>query len=111
MKGVVTMLQPRTPRVICRPDRITRVTHWYTRPAWVCDQDGERWPCRLARAELTEAYRQDPVALAVLMAELLPFVAAEAKTSLVDELHERFVAWTRPVPPPWAAARIEVRNP
>lgn len=67
-----------------------------TRPDWMCNTCRQPWPCPPARVELGEAYIDDPVGLLVLTSRLLILAAAET-TVPVDELRERFVAWTAAV--------------
>lgn len=57
----------------------------------VCEQP---WPCLPARVQLGEQYARDPAGLAELMSDYL-FEAVRVFLAPPQELHERFVAWTR----------------
>ncbi|MCZ7478861.1 hypothetical protein [Micromonospora sp. WMMC273] len=102
---------PEPGRLAPLPPRPDGVTHWYARPSWTCDHDCGPWPCPVARVELGDHFADDPTALALFVVAHLPHAAAEAGTLLVDELHELFVAWTRPAVRPAAAPEHPDRDP
>jgi hypothetical protein len=68
--------------------------HGPYRPQWICEPCDTPWPCDTARVGLREMYASDPVGLATHMNLLLPYVAREAPAP-AEELHERFLAWTK----------------
>lgn len=69
--------------------------HAPTRPEWTCEPCAQPWPCDTARVELGERYASNRVYLSVYMAGQLAHAAREVPHVPPQELHERFVAWTR----------------
>ncbi|GAB7039687.1 MULTISPECIES: flavin reductase [Catenuloplanes] len=61
------------------------------RPSWLCAQDGQAWPCDVARAQLAAEHGD---ALAAVLAEQLVLAAREMPNARPADLHKRFVAWT-----------------
>jgi hypothetical protein len=66
--------------------------------AWDCQVDGKPWPCDAAREELSDAFVENPVALAEFMATQLGRAASVLFAEPLDVLYERFIAWTRRSP-------------
>jgi hypothetical protein len=70
--------------------------HDYTRPGWDCGACGQPWPCPPAKVEIGERY-PDRVALWYHMLGRLYAAAGEMPRGYdPGELHDRFMAWTRP---------------
>ncbi|MCW6003839.1 hypothetical protein K1W54_04480 [Micromonospora sp. CPCC 205371] len=66
-------------------------------PRWDCKGCGKDWPCDPAREALLAEYRNQPGQLAMTMCKLME----DATTVLgqhPDDMFERFIAWTKPVP-------------
>jgi hypothetical protein len=67
-------------------------THLPVRPAWVCDDDGQDWPCPGYQDRLLRRHDRNEVAMSTAMAEWM----RDARHDLVldaIELHTRFVGW------------------
>lgn len=71
-----------------------RLTHDPSRPGWDCESCDAPWPCDPAREELADQFGRDRVGLSIYMASQLDLAVRET-TAGPQELHERFVAWTR----------------
>ena len=71
--------------------------HQPERPRWDCDTcPGEKpWPCAPAREWLRERYAGRGTLLAVEMQGLMHEAIRDRPTFKPDELHERFLSWTR----------------
>ena len=67
---------------------------------WDCRAGCGEWPCRTARSELSG--EQDPATLAMYMAAQMDAAIRALPAARPPQLHERFLAWTRP---PWAGSR------
>jgi hypothetical protein len=75
---------------------VSDVHHRPERPGWRCQEDGDEWPCHLARKALAEAFVGNEAGLPYHMARL-QIVAAD-DLAIVDpvSLYNRFVRWTEP---------------
>lgn len=71
--------------------------HQPHRPSWTCRgcRGDSPWPCSPARTRLAEAYGEGRSGLAAYLSALLTAAVEEMPATPADELHERFVAWTR----------------
>lgn len=70
--------------------------HIARRPDWSCVVDGQPYPCRVARKELTA--ENSPTRLAVFMWAQLEEAAHDLPNASVGEMFERFLKWTWYVP-------------
>jgi hypothetical protein len=68
--------------------------HRPRRPQWSCRACGEAWPCAPAQKLLSEAYHQNPEALAAHLVRLTGLAAADLSEPVPASLYGRFVAWT-----------------
>jgi hypothetical protein len=68
--------------------------HLADRTTWDCRAGCGEWPCRAARTEL--AGQQDSRTLAIYMAAQMDAAIAALPAARPPQLHERFLAWTRP---------------
>ncbi|MGI5246615.1 hypothetical protein [Dactylosporangium sp. CA-139066] len=71
----------------------TRTRHTYTRPRWICDVDGEPWPCSERRAVFLEKYDGRQPELERLMGMFLADAAADLTGESPPMLRERFTGW------------------
>lgn len=71
------------------------VPHPPSRPVWDCLACEKPWPCDPAREQLAVQYAGDRIGLSVYLGIQLARAAGEAPHLTAEELHERFVAWTR----------------
>jgi hypothetical protein len=69
--------------------------HLPRRPQWDCQTCEQEWPCDPARVRLAEAYGENRIPLSMYLASLLYVALPEMPATPPQELHERFVAWTR----------------
>jgi hypothetical protein len=67
--------------------------HKPERPSWVCPEDGEPWPCELARKQLRELFLGNGERLAVQMAWLTDTAARDLALPDPAKLYRRFVWW------------------
>jgi hypothetical protein len=74
---------------------MTDVEHTPLRPSWLCDADGEPWPCDAAREAMAG---EDCISRAFFMVLMLNDAAGDMPGATPSELFERFVAWTRRTP-------------
>ena len=68
--------------------------HKPERPLWVCSDDGDPWPCHLARKQLAEIFLDNEAALAAHMARLMDAAARDLGLPDPAKLYRRFVRWT-----------------
>ncbi len=68
--------------------------HQPSRPSWRCAEDGEPWPCSLARKQLREAFLDNEEELARHMAWLQVAAAQDLAIDEPARLYRRFVLWT-----------------
>jgi hypothetical protein len=66
------------------------------RPGWRCQEDGDEWPCHLARKTLTETFIGNEEQLSRHMARLQIAAAVELGVADPASLYGRFVRWTEP---------------
>ena len=73
------------------------MSHLPRRPSWDCDTcPGEKpWPCDPAREWLTEKFGDHRTRLAAFMQGEMHDAILDRPTLKPDELHERFISWTR----------------
>jgi hypothetical protein len=76
-------------------DRSVSDSHRVERPGWHCREDGDEWPCHLARKALTDAFVDD-FELPRHMARLQLLAAEELAVADPASLYGRFVRWTEP---------------
>ncbi|MGC4769248.1 hypothetical protein ACLQ25_09745 [Micromonospora sp. DT44] len=73
--------------------------HLPRRPDWDCltCDPSTPWPCDPARVRLAEMYEEhdNRIGLSMYMGSLLHAALEEMPDTPANELHERFVAWTR----------------
>jgi hypothetical protein len=68
--------------------------HTPARPSWICPQDGESWPCELARKQLAEIFLGSEDRLSAQMARLMGVAAHDLGLPDSSKLYRRFVRWT-----------------
>jgi hypothetical protein len=69
--------------------------HRPERFSWRCREDGNEWPCGLARKALATAFADDGE-LSRHMARLQLLAAEELAVADPAKLYDRFVRWTEP---------------
>jgi hypothetical protein len=70
--------------------------HRPERPSWRCREDGDEWPCHLARKALAETFIGTEDALTFQMARLQITAAEDLAVPDPARLYGRFVRWTEP---------------
>ncbi|WP_405094835.1 hypothetical protein [Micromonospora sp. NBC_01412] len=79
--------------------------HVAARPTWRCRVCAAPWPCQPAKLGLRTEYARDRVALAIYLCVLMHDAIADRLRTHPDQVDptgyfDRFIAWTRPWPPP-----------
>jgi hypothetical protein len=70
--------------------------HRPERPGWRCREDGDEWPCHLARKALTKAFTDNATELSRHMATLQITAVEDLAVADPARLYGRFVRWTEP---------------
>src|SRR5262249_31999417 len=66
------------------------------RPSWRCLDDGDLWPCHMARKQLAEIFLDNEAALAAHMARLMDAAARDLGLPDPAKLYRRVVRWGHP---------------
>ncbi|MFG1916074.1 hypothetical protein [Micromonospora sp. NPDC048898] len=83
-------------RPAARPaNREAPMPHVPVRPAWTCAGCGQEWPCPNRRRRLLIEYAHDRLSLAFYLGLHLADAAVDLSHPPADELHVRFLGWTR----------------
>jgi hypothetical protein len=70
------------------------------RGSWICLGCSLPWPCPTRQRQLLGQYADAPVSLALLLGSALVEATADLRDIPAGELHDQFVAWLPPHPPP-----------
>jgi hypothetical protein len=70
--------------------------HEPIRPDWICDTDGEEWPCVPARERMLTTWTV--VGRGLTMSAYFEQAAADQPAAPAGLLHRRFLGWIRDVP-------------
>jgi hypothetical protein len=74
-----------------------KTQHIPDRPLWLCEVDGMDWPCKDARRELLEEFRDDRAGLGVYLTGLLYWAAWDldgTDDATAERLFTRFLRWS-----------------
>lgn len=66
------------------------------RPGWRCQEDGDEWPCQLARKALAVRFKDDEDGLPRHMVRLQLTAAEDLVIADPASLYNRFVRWAEP---------------
>ena len=69
--------------------------HTFLRPAWLCRDCGEPWPCDPAQERLLEDYRGDRTGLLLYLGSCWEWAESDGVAYFTADTYGRFISWAR----------------